>query len=387
MTQVASHRHTDSDSEQEHVPFFDLSMQMNSLSDEILEAIRPILASGAFIGGGVVSEFEERFARYCGAKYCISLHSGTAALHLALLALDLEPGAEVITAANSFVATAEGIAFANCKPVLVDIDPSTYNLDPELLEKCISAKTRAIIPVHLYGQPAAMKEIGEIAASRNIHVIEDSCQAHGAELNGRRAGSFAQMACFSFYPSKNLGAAGDGGAIVTSDPSLADRIRLLRNHGSKVKYHHEILGHNFRLDAIQAAILTIKLRHLDKWNEQRRNLAKYYDEQLSKISGIVIPATAPGAHPVYHLYVIQVDDRAAIEKALTARGIGSGVHYPVPIHLQPAFSNLGYAKGDFPITEKAAGSIISLPMYPEMSRSQQDRVISALREALPEKQS
>lgn len=363
------------------VPFFDLRLQTERLRSRFMEVTEELFKSGAFIGGAAVSDFEEAFAEYCSTKYCVSLHSGTAALHLALMALELEPGSEVITAPNSFIATAEGISFAGCKPVFVDADESTFNIDPDLIERAITPRTKAIIPVHLYGQPAPMDRILEIARKHNLAVIEDACQAHGAELHGRRAGSFGTMACFSFYPSKNLGAAGDGGAVVTSDEKLAERLRLLRNHGSKVKYYHDILGHNFRLDALQCAILRIKLAELNRWNNQRIEIAWYYKAKLADVPGIIVPETMDGAKHVFHLYVVRVKDRARVQQVFANHGIQSAIHYPVPIHRQPAYTHLGLLEGSFPVTERMTESIISLPMFPELTREQQDRVIEALREA------
>lgn len=365
----------------EPVPFFDLRLQTESLRGRFMEAADELFKSGAFIGGTAVSDFEEAFAKYCSSKYCVSLHSGTAALHLALLALELEPGSEVITAPNSFIATAEAISFAGLKPVFVDACEDTFNLNPELIERAITPRTKVIIPVHLYGQPAAMDRILEIARKHGLVVIEDACQAHGAELNGRRAGSFGTMACFSFYPSKNLGAAGDGGAVVTSDEKLAERLRLLRNHGSKIKYHHDILGHNFRLDALQCSILRIKLAELDRWNNHRIEIAWYYNAKLSDLSGVTVPRTMDGAKHVFHLYVVKVKDRARVQEVFTRHAIQSAIHYPVPIHLQPAYAGLGAGVGSFPVTERITDSIISLPIFPELTREQQDRVIDALREA------
>ncbi len=369
------------------VPFFDLQVQTEHLYDRMLEVTKEILTSAHFIGGKAVTDFEEAFAQYCQAKYCVTLHSGTAALHLALLALDLEPGSEVITAPNSFIATAEAITFAGCKPVFADIDEATYNIDPALIEKAITPRTRVIIPVHLYGQPARMTEIMQIARKHNLIVLEDACQAHGAELNGIRTGSFGRAACFSFYPSKNLGAAGDGGAVVTNDEKIAERIQLLRNHGSRIKYHHDILGHNFRLDALQCAILKVKLAELENWNNRRIEIAQYYNDRLKEIPGIVIPETLPGARHVFHLYVVRVPNRALVEEVFARRGIASAIHYPVPIHLQPAYADLGLTTGAFPVTERVTESILSLPFFPELLRQQQVRVIDALAEAISLSQS
>lgn len=366
----------------ELVPFIDLPAQFRSLKQEIEETLAPIFTSAGFIMGPAVSEFENDFAKYVGAEYCITLHSGTAALHLALLALGIGPGDEVITAANSFVATAEGIAFSGARTRLVDVDPRSYNLDPTKLEEAITPKTKAIIPVHLYGQSADMDPILEIAKKHGLKVIEDACQAHGALYKGRRVGTFSDVSCFSFYPGKNLGAAGEGGAIVTNSADIAERVKLLRDHGSKKKYEHEIVGHNFRLDTIQAAILKIKLKYLDSWNKLRRQHAEYYRKNLQNCSALVLPEEQNYAEHIFHLFVVQTGKRAEIQAALSAVNIQSGIHYPVPIHLQKAFRNLGYHEGDFPVSEQCCQKLLSLPMFPELTQAQMDRVIGVLRREL-----
>lgn len=356
------------------IPFVDLKSQMESVAADVDSAIKPILASGGFIMGPAVGEFEKSFAEFCRAKYCVTVNSGTAALHLALLALGIGPGDEVITQPNTFIATAEAISFAGATPRFVDVDFETYNLDVAKLEAAITRRTKAIIPVHLYGQPADMAPIMEIAKKYGIKVIEDACQAHGATYAGKPVGTYGDVAAFSFYPGKNLGAAGDGGAIVTNNPEIAEKVRLLRDHGSSKKYEHRIIGHNFRLDTLQAAILNVKLRHLPAWNDARRRNAAYYTEKLAD-AAVVTPEISGNCRSVFHLYVIQVDNRAAVQKALTEANIQSGIHYPIPIHLQEAYRFMGHRAGDFPVSERLAGKILSLPMYAELTPAQQDRVI------------
>lgn len=360
------------------VPFIDLPAQFRALQPEIDRALEPIFQSTGFILGPAVAQFEEAFAQYINGKYCVSLNSGTAALHLALMALDIGPGDEVITAANTFIATAEGISFVGATPRFVDADPVTYNIDVSKIESAITSRTRAIIPVHLYGQPADMDAILEIASKHNLKVIEDACQAHGAVYKGTRVGTASDVSCFSFYPGKNLGAAGDGGAIVTNNARIADKVRLLRDHGSRKKYEHEIVGHNFRLDTLQAAILNVKLPHLDDWNNARKKHAEYYGRKLSGAPNVVTPVIAPGVESVFHLYVVQVPNRRQVQDAMSDAGVQTGIHYPVPIHLQPAYKELGLEAGDFPVAEELSGKILSLPMYAELTESQQDRVIDVL---------
>jgi dTDP-4-amino-4,6-dideoxygalactose transaminase len=339
-----------------------------------------LIRNAEFIMGKAVGEFEQEFAKYVGAKHCISLNSGTAALHLALMALEVGPGDEVITAANSFIATAEAISFVGATPVFVDCDPATYNLDVTKLEKAITKKTKAIIPVHLHGCPADMEPLMALAKKHNVKVVEDACQGHGARYNGKRVGTFGDIAAFSFYPGKNLGAAGDGGAVVTNDDGLARHVRLLREHGSEKKYVHEIIGHNFRLDTLQAAVLKVKLPHLDKWNELRRAAAAYYTKNLLEL-GLKVPIEPANTEHVYHLYVIQVRDREKVQAVLAEHGVQSGIHYPNPIHRQKAYSFLGIKEGAFPVSEQAAPHLLSLPMFPEITREQQDIVLAALKKA------
>ncbi|HOA23790.1 MAG TPA: DegT/DnrJ/EryC1/StrS family aminotransferase [Aggregatilineales bacterium] len=364
------------------IPLVDLRAQYVTIKDEIDAAIARVLETTSFIGGNEVRGFEEAFARYQGVEHMVGVGSGTAALYLALAALGIGPGDEVITQANTFFATVEAIIQVGATPVLVDIDPRTYSIDPAQVEVAITPATRAIIPVHMYGQLAPMDRIMEIARRHGLKVIEDAAQAHGAEYRGRRAGQWGDAACFSFYPGKNLGAYGDGGAVGTNDAAIAERLRLLRNHGSEVKYRHEMVGVCERLDALQAAVLSVKLPYLDAWNEARRQKAAYYSAALAG-TGIVTPAAHEGSTPVYHIYCVRVPgDRDSVLRALDERGIGAGVHYPTPVHLQPAMAGRGWAEGDFPHTEAAARSILSLPIYAELTERQMDEVIMALGEAV-----
>lgn len=361
------------------VPFVDLTIPSDGLRQEIDFAVQRVFAGASFILGEVVNEFEQEFASYCGVKFCVTVNSGTAALHLGLLALGIGPGDEVITAANSFIATAEAISFCGASPRLVDVDPDTANIDINKIEEAINEKTKAIVPVHLYGQPADLTKIRLIAEKQGLKVLEDACQAHGAKFAGVRAGSLGDAACFSFYPAKNLGAAGDGGAFVTNNEELAEKVRLLRNHGSEEKYHHKIIGHNFRLDSMQAAVLNAKLPYLDEWNRKRRRLAANYSEQLKSLEGIVPISILPEAESVFHLYVVRVTDRKKVEVILKQSNIAYGIHYPVPIHLQPAYNFLQQEKGSFPNAENLSDSILSLPMYPGLTEEDQSRVVNALK--------
>ena len=352
-----------------NVPFVDLKVQYKSIAEEVNPAITKIMENADFILGRDVELFEEEFANYCEAKYAVGVDSGISALELTLRAYGIGNGDEVITAPNSFIATASCISFTGATPVFVDIDPITYNIDTNRIETAVTDKTKAIMPVHLYGQPADMDTIMTIAKKHNLLVIEDACQAHGARYKGRRVGAIGDAGCFSFYPAKNLGAYGDGGMLVTNDGHVAEKIKMLRNYGQKEKYNHIFLAYNRRLDTIQAAILRIKLRRLDKGNEKRRENAKIYNSLLRN-SNVITPAVADYAKHVYHLYVIRTKRRNELGKLLNKKEISTGLHYPIPIHLQPAYSYLGYKKGDFPITEEVAEEILSLPMYPELAKNQ-----------------
>lgn len=367
------------------IPLVDLRANYLAHRSEIDTAIARVIDATSFIGGSEVRAFEDAFASFQKTQRCIGIASGTAALYLVMKALGIGPGHEVITTPHTFIATIEPICALGATPVFVDIDPDSYNLDPALIEAAITPRTRAIVPVHLYGQLANMDAIMKIATRHDLWVIEDAAQAHGAERDGKRAGAWGHAACFSFYPGKNLGAFGDAGAVCTNDTVLADRIAKLRDHGRTTKYEHDIMGYGERLDALQAAILGAKLVHLEAWTQARRAHAHYYDDVLRTVLGIRTPAVPePEAH-AYHLYVIAVDDnRDTVLAGLKERGIGAGIHYPVPLHLQPAMAHAGGKPGDFPRTEHAARSVISLPMYPELTDEQRSTVISALLESLGE---
>ena len=363
------------------VPFLDLSLQHDALKNEIENAIQSVFKDSSFVLGPALKKFEDEFAQYCKVEHCVGLNSGTAALHLALLAMGVGPGDEVITAANSFIATAEAISFCGAEPRFVDALLDTANINTDLLEQAITHKTKVIIPVHLYGQPAEMDKILKIAAAHKLMVLEDACQAHGAVFHGMRVGSFGHAAAFSFYPGKNLGAAGDGGAVVTNDPELAAKITLLRNHGSEQKYHHDIIGHNFRLDSVQAAILSAKLPHLDLWNRKRREIARFYNEKLTGLHGVSPVSAIVDCEPVHHLYVIRTADRDLVLQQLKEMRIASGIHYPIPIHLQPAYRYLDLNEGAFPVSEELSKSVVSLPIYPDMPKADQERVVAAILKA------
>lgn len=359
------------------VPFVDLQAQYTAIAGEVEQAVAETLREAEYILGRAVDEFEEAFAAYCGARYAVAVDSGTSALELVLRAFGIGAGDEVVTAANTFIATALAISYTGARPVLVDVDPRTATIDVAAIERAITPRTRAIIPVHLYGHPADMDPIMALARRHGLVVIEDACQAHGAGYRGRRVGALGHAAAFSFYPAKNLGACGDGGAVVTNDEQVAATLRLLRNYGQREKYHHVQQGFNRRLDTLQAAILRVKLRHLDTWNAARRQHARRYQALLGEL-GIETPVEAPGAESVWHLYVIQAPRRDALRHYLAEQGIGTGIHYPVPIHLQPAYRNLGYRPGDFPVTERMAKRVLSLPMYAELSAEAITEVAAAI---------
>jgi dTDP-4-amino-4,6-dideoxygalactose transaminase len=361
-------------------PFVDLAAQREGLGDALERACVEALARGDYILGADVGRFEEEFAAYCEVGHAIGVDSGTSGLELALRAHDIGPGDEVITVANTFVATAFAISHTGATPVLVDADPVTYTLDASLIADAVSPRTRAIMPVHLYGQPADMTAIEAAADAHDLVVIEDACQAHGARARGRRVGGFGNAAAFSFYPAKNLGAQGDGGIVVTDDEIVAERLRRLRNYGEVRKYRSETIGYNRRLDTLQAAMLRVKLPHLDQWNEARRHHAARYDALLAELP-ISRPTRRAGVEHVWHLYVVRVQDRDGVREQLSARGIETGVHYPVPIHLQPAYCHLGYQRGDFPVAEGYADEVLSLPMYPELPDDAVPRVAEALYDA------
>jgi dTDP-4-amino-4,6-dideoxygalactose transaminase len=361
------------------VPFLDLKAQYAAIKDEVNTAIAGVLEDCAFVLGKRVADFEGNFAQFCQAKHCIAVDTGTSALHLALLAAGVKPGDEVITAANTFIATCAAISYTGATPVLVDVDPQTYTMDPDALRRAITKKTKVILPVHLYGRPAAMDAINAIAQEQGIPVIEDACQAHGAKYKGKRAGSLGHAACFSFYPGKNLGAYGEGGAIVTDDDNWAHTIRMLRDHGSLQKYHHDMLGYNYRMEGIQGAVLGVKLRHLDEWNAKRRKNADLYRQKLAG-ANIVLPPADDDAQSVYHLFVVQVDDRARFQDDLKAEEIDTLIHYPIPVHRQKAYPQM--AALSFPVTDRLAGRIVSLPMYAELTEAQIDHVAAVARHSV-----
>jgi len=361
------------------VPFLDLRAQHDPVRAEILAAIGDVIDRSAFAGGPVVAQFEEEFAAFCRTRRSVGVGNGTDALWFALLALGVGPGDEVITAPNSFMATAEAISICGAKPVFADVDEQTYTLDPRLLERAITPRTKAIIPVHLYGQMADMDPIMEIAGRRKLAVIEDACQAHGAEYKGRRAGSIGHAGCFSFYPGKNLGAWGEAGAVTTNDPKVAEKIAVLREHGQQAKYQHSVVGWNGRMDGIQGAVLRVKLKGLERGNAARRENARLYSERLAAIAGVVAKPPAGQGTPVYHLYVVEVEERDRVLQDMAQRGISCAIHYPRPIHLQKAYRELGLGVGSFPVAERCAARILSLPMYPELTPAQIETVAAELK--------
>jgi dTDP-4-amino-4,6-dideoxygalactose transaminase len=361
----------------ETVPYLDLRAQYRTLRSEVLSAFEEICESTSFAQGRATSEFEAKFAAYCGVDHCVSLNSGTSALHLALRCLDVGPGDEVVTVSMTFIATAWAISYVGATPVFVDIDPLRRTLNPDNLEAAITSRTKAIIPVHLYGMPAEMDRIMAIAERHGLPVIEDAAQAHGARYRGRRVGQFGQIACFSFYPTKNLGAYGEGGALVTNDASIAHRARSLRDHAQSQKYLHDEIGYNYRMDSFQAAVLSIKLKYLDEWNTARIDRARQYTELL-KGSSYKLPADMSVSECVWHCYVIETPERDRVRSALQDVGIQSAVHYPVPVHLQKAYAHLDYRSGDLPITEALCEHCLALPIYPELSKEKISRVASVL---------
>jgi dTDP-4-amino-4,6-dideoxygalactose transaminase len=363
------------------IPFVDLKAQFRSIEGEIRSAIDTILENTSFIGGRPVAEFEASFAEYVGARHCIGVSSGTSALHLALVAFGIGRGDEVITAPNTFIATTEAISQAGAAIRFVDVESDCYNLDPAALEKAITPKTRCVVPVHLFGQPADMEPILRVAEKHGLVVIADSAQAHGALYRGRKLGALGRAVCYSFYPGKNLGAYGDAGAVVTDDERAASHIRLLVDHGRSEKFDHTIEGYNHRLDALQAAILRVKLRHLDRWLDERRRVAALYNAKLKDLP-LVLPKEGEGRRHVYHLYVVLSKERTRLREELGRRGIATGLHYPIPVHLLKAYRHLGLGPGSFPNAERIAAEGLSLPMYAELTEPQIDEVVGALREAL-----
>jgi len=367
------------ESQSMQINFVDLKAQYASIAREVDEAMHDVVASADFILGRQVEVFEQEFAAYCATRFGVGVDSGASAIELTLRGYDIGAGHEVITVSHTFSATAFAISLTGARPVFIDVDPRSYNMDPDLLEAAITPRTRAILPVHLYGQPADMDAISRIARKHNLLLIEDACQAHCAVLHGKRVGGFGDAACFSFYPGKNLGAYGDGGMIVTNDGKLAEKLRILRNCGQSEKYHHVMIGFNRRLDNLQAAVLRVKLPHLETWNESRRRAAYLYNELLEGIDEIVIPYEAANQTHIYHLYVIQHPRRDELMVYLRDRGVHAGLHYPVPVHLQPCYRDLNIARGSLPITEELASRVISLPMYPELTGEQIEFVCQQVR--------
>lgn len=364
------------------VPFLDLKAQNDRVKAEIQAAINEVIQISAFAGGPYVTAFENDFAHYCGSRFAIGVGNGTDALWLALLALGVGPGDEVITVPSTFMATAEAISHCGARPVFIDISEDTYTLDPELLEAAITPKTKAVIPVHLFGQMADMDPIMEITRRHELPVIEDACQAHGAEYKGRKAGTLGSAGCFSFYPGKNLGAFGEAGAILCNNADMQATIRMLRDHGQAKKYYHSLIGWNARMDGIQGAVLRIKLKLLDEGNAARRSHASHYQELLSDLEQVILPTQSVYSKHIYHIYAIRVANRDHVFNTLTAKGISCGIHYPIPVHLQDAYRFLGYHEGDFPVAERCAREFISLPMFPELTPEQVEAVALALRQCL-----
>ena len=364
------------------VPFLDLKAHHAPFIEKFDRAIREVIESSAFAGGPFIEKFEEEFSAFCGSSDAIAVGNGTDALWLALLGLGIGEGDEVITVPNTFIATAEAITYCKARPVFVDVDQDTFTMNPAELEKSLTEKTKAIIPVHLFGQPADMDPILEFARANGLFVVEDAAQAHGAEYKGRKAGTMGDAGCFSFYPGKNLGAFGEAGAVVTNDPELRKQIQMLRDHGQSRKYYHTLMGWNCRMDGIQAAVLSIKLRHLDEANSLRRKHATEYSQALAGIDEVLTPFEAMYARHVYHVYAIRVQERDVVARSLQEKGVGCAVHYPVPIHLQEACRNLGYKKGAFPIAESLADQFLSLPMFPELRKEQIEYVVRCVTETI-----
>ncbi|MFF0951753.1 DegT/DnrJ/EryC1/StrS family aminotransferase [Rhizobium leguminosarum] len=360
------------------IPFLDIKAQYQSIKGEIDAAVLGVLASGQYVLGDEVARFEQEFADYCNVKHAIAVNTGTSALHLALLAAGVGHGDEVITVPFTFVATVSAICYTGARPVFVDVEPVTLTMDPAEVEAKITPRTKAIVPVHLYGQMADMDAIKAIADRHGIPVIEDACQAHGAQYKGHRAASIGLSGCFSFYPGKNLGACGEGGIVVTDDDDQAKTMRMLRDWGQEQRYHHLLKGFNYRMDAIQGAILRVKLGHLEDWTEARRSHARRYSSLLAGLTDLTIPVEAADRRHVYHVYAIRSRDRDGLQRLLSAEGIPSGLHYPIPVHLQKAHADLGYQAGDFPVSEAAAREVLSLPIYPEMPVRHVDQVAAAL---------
>jgi dTDP-4-amino-4,6-dideoxygalactose transaminase len=368
------------------VPFVDLKMQYECIRDEVAAALQQVFDTTAFAGGRFVEVFEKSFASFCGCRFAVGVSSGTSALWLALRALGIGQGDEVVTVPNSFFATAEAISLCGAVPVFVDVDLTTYTMDPALLEESITSKTKAVVPVHLYGQTADMDPILAVARKYELFIVEDACQAHGAMYKGQKAGSMGDVGCFSFYPGKNLGAYGEAGLVVTDNPDIADRVRILRDHGQNEKYYHALLGWNARMDGFQGAILSVKLKYLEQWNEARRAHAQIYNELLAGEEVLILPLEMDYATHVYHIFALRLPKRDALLEALKHKNIFCGIHYPVPIHLQEAYRFLQYEEGSFPIVEKCAREVLSLPMFPELQTEQIEKVAVEIQSFIRQRQ-
>jgi dTDP-4-amino-4,6-dideoxygalactose transaminase len=363
----------------EPIPYLDLKAQIKPLRAEIDAAIARTIDNCSFCLGPDTAQFEKDFAKYCGAEHAIGFNSGTSALHVAMLLLGVGQGDEVITTPFTFVATSWAISYVGAKPVYVDIDDATFNLDPKLIEKAITPRTKAVMPVHLYGQPFDLDPILDICRRHKLPLVEDSAQSHGAKYKGKTIGTFGEISCFSFYPGKNLGACGEGGALVTNNAEFAKRARALREHGSTVRYYHDEVGYNYRMEGIQGAVLGIKLKHLEKWTRERQRVARRYTELLAD-TPLQLPHQAPFAESVWHLYVVRHARRDELRKFLDENGVGNAVHYPIPLHLQKCYADLGHKAGDFPVAEKAANQCLSLPVYPELTDEQIQRVVAVIKQ-------
>lgn len=364
------------------VPFLDLKAHHDPIREEVMAQINQVIDANAFAGGSFVTKFEEAFAKFCECKFSVGVANGTDSLWFSLLALGVGAGDEVITVPMTFMATAEAITYAGAKPVFVDIDPTTYTLDTTKLEAAITPRTKAIMPVHLFGQSADMDPIMAIAKKHNLFVVEDAAQAQGTLYKGKKAGSIGHAGSFSFYPGKNLGAWGEAGGITTNDPALRDRMVMFREHGQAKKYYHDVVGWNGRMDGIQAAVLSVKLKYLEKANDGRRRAAARYNQLLAGTPGVTLPVEAAYGRSIYHVYALRLQNRDAVMKKLSDRGIGCGIHYPVPVHLQKAYQSLGYKKGDFPVSESCGETFLSLPMYPELTDAQIDTVVTEFKASL-----
>jgi dTDP-4-amino-4,6-dideoxygalactose transaminase len=367
----------------EPIALVDLRRQFQSLREELVAVLQEVGESTEYVLGSRVAAFETAFAEYAGVRHCVGVNSGTSALHLALLGAGVGPGDEVITVPMTFVATCWAVSYVGARPVFVDVDPRTYTMDPEQVAARITSRTRAILPVHLYGQPVDLDPLLQISERFGIPLIEDAAQAHGARYHGRPVGGFGQSGCFSFYPGKNLGAMGEGGAVVTNDSRLAARFRALRNHAQAERYHHDEIGFNYRMDGLQGAVLGVKLRYLEAWTEARRAFAARYQQALADLP-VVLPFEAPNRRHVWHLYVVQHPERDRLHAELNQQGILASLHYPVPVHLQKAYADLGHRPGEFPVSERLAAQCLSLPLHPELTVAEQDRVVEALRKSLGE---